>query len=266
MQIVHNFNISPREYFQRGKENDFTSINICPCCAYPSTLPKHGFYWRNALFLKFHYRIPIIRFKCPSCSRTISLLPDFLLPHFQYSLAYILEAVKQFFVQRKTAICYQLLQFYRRRFQRNLNIQENNREKIALFRYGLIASLLNGQVTSKQDYLAEICSLVHQVPYYGAKEYRPKTVENWLGIYKKEGFAGLKPKQRADKGQARSIPADLRGTILELREQRRDLPVSMFQGKQQAFCLAKCPGSPRPPGIFKEGARHGAIGGRTRCR
>jgi hypothetical protein len=75
MQIVHNFNISPREYFQRGKENDFPSINICPCCAYPSTLPKHGFYWRNALFLKFHYRIPIIRFKCPSCGRTISLLP-----------------------------------------------------------------------------------------------------------------------------------------------------------------------------------------------
>ncbi|MGI5823383.1 MAG: hypothetical protein ACOX6Z_05510 [Dethiobacteria bacterium] len=47
MQIVHNFNISPREYLQRGKENNFPSINICPCCAYPSTLPKHGFYWRN---------------------------------------------------------------------------------------------------------------------------------------------------------------------------------------------------------------------------
>lgn len=121
MQIIHAFNITPLEYFQKGKKNDFPRINICPCCAYPSTLPRHGFYWRNALFLKFHYRIPILRLKCPSCGKTISLLPNFLLPHFQYSLEYILEAVRQFFVQSKTAICYQLLQFYRQRFRRNLN-------------------------------------------------------------------------------------------------------------------------------------------------
>ena len=107
-------------------------------------------------------------------------------------------------------------------------MQEKDREKIALFRYGLIAPILNGQVESKRDYLAEICSQVHQVPYRGAREYKPKTIEKWLRIYVKEGFDGLKPKSRSDKGQARSIPVNLKGTILELRDQRRDLPVSMF--------------------------------------
>jgi putative transposase len=107
-------------------------------------------------------------------------------------------------------------------------MQEKDREQIALFRYGIIAPILNGQVESKQDYLAEICSRVHQVPYRGAREYKPKTIEEWLRIYGKEGFDGLKPKSRSDKGQARSIPVDLKGSILELREQRRDLPVSMF--------------------------------------
>lgn len=107
-------------------------------------------------------------------------------------------------------------------------MQEKDREKIALFRYGIIAPILNGQVESKQDYLAEICSQVHQVPYRGTREYKPKTIEEWLRIYGKEGFDGLKPKSRSDKGQARSIPAELKGSILELREQRRDLPVSMF--------------------------------------
>ena len=107
-------------------------------------------------------------------------------------------------------------------------MQEKDREKIALFRYGIIAPILNSQVESKQDYLAEICSQVHQVPYRGTKEYKPKTIEEWLRIYGKEGFDGLKPKSRSDKGQARSIPSELKGTILELREQRRDLPVSMF--------------------------------------
>ena len=124
MQLIHAFNISPREYYIRGKKNDFPGIETCPLCSYPSTLSRHGFYWRNVLFRKTQYRIPILRLKCPSCGKTISLLPDFLLPHFQYSLEYILGAVRQFFMQSKTTIYYQLLQFYRRRFWGNLNRME----------------------------------------------------------------------------------------------------------------------------------------------
>ncbi len=107
-------------------------------------------------------------------------------------------------------------------------MQEKERESIALFRYGLIAPLLNEQVESKQDYLAEICSRVHQVPYYGPKEYTPKTITEWLRLYKKEGFDVLKPKLRADKGMSRSIPVELQEAIYELRQERRDLPVTMF--------------------------------------
>lgn len=107
-------------------------------------------------------------------------------------------------------------------------MQEKERESIALFRYGLIAPLLNQQVESKKDYLAEICSQVHQVPYYGPKEYNPKTIEEWLRLYKKEGFDVLKPKLRADRGMSRSIPVELQEAIYELRQERRDLPVTMF--------------------------------------
>jgi putative transposase len=107
-------------------------------------------------------------------------------------------------------------------------MQEKDRENIALFRYGLIAPLLNIQSGSKSDYLAEICSRAHQVPYWGAKEYSRNTVDEWLRIYKKEGFDGLKPRQRSDKGRSRIIPLELQEPILELRRERRDLPVSMF--------------------------------------
>lgn len=110
-------------------------------------------------------------------------------------------------------------------------MQEKDRENIALFRYGLIAPLLNDQVASKKDYLAEICSQVHQVPYWGPKEYTPKAVEEWLRLYKKEGFDALKPKLRSDKGQSRSIPLELQEAILEQRQARRDLPVTMFYEK-----------------------------------
>jgi len=120
MQLICSFHISPREYSKRGKNNDFPRIDVCPCCFYPSPLPRHGFYRRNALFRKREFRILILRLKCPSCKKTISLLPDFLLPNYQYSLEYILYVLKKFFRELKTVTYYQLLQFYRRRFLGNL--------------------------------------------------------------------------------------------------------------------------------------------------
>jgi hypothetical protein len=109
------------EYNQRSTENVFPVIERCPCCGYPKRLTRHGYYWRNAVFSLHQFRIPILRLKCSSCAKTVSILPDFLLPYFQYTLNFILKHLKEFFFQGKGAVCYQLLQFYRRRFYRNLN-------------------------------------------------------------------------------------------------------------------------------------------------
>lgn len=93
-------------------------------------------------------------------------------------------------------------------------MQEKDRENIALFRFGLISPILNGQANRQKDYLAKICSQVHQVPYWGPKEYCPKTVEEWIRLYKREGFDGLKPKKRSDKGTSRIIPLNYRNISL----------------------------------------------------
>lgn len=65
MQHIHAFNISPKEYYIRGKKNDFPQVDVCPCCSYPAILPRHGFYWRNALFRKAEFRIPHLKAKMP---------------------------------------------------------------------------------------------------------------------------------------------------------------------------------------------------------
>jgi len=39
---------------------------------------------------------------------------------------------------------------------------DNNREKIAIFRFGIISPILNGQVTSQKEYLAEVTAKVHK--------------------------------------------------------------------------------------------------------
>jgi len=109
-----------------------------------------------------------------------------------------------------------------------MTLEEKDRENIALFRYGLIAPLLNNQVSSKKAYLEKIASQVHQVPYWGPKEYTPKAVSEWLRLYRKDGFEALKPKFRSDKGESRRIPGEIQAKILEQRRERQNMPVTLF--------------------------------------
>lgn len=51
-------------------------------------------------------------------------------------------------------------------------MDEKEREKVALFRFGLIAPILQGQVTNIREYLAEVADRVHQVPHYGPEGVR----------------------------------------------------------------------------------------------
>ena len=45
---------------------------------------KHGCYKRNAYTKYYSYRIPIYRWCCPDCGKTISLLPPFLIPYARF--------------------------------------------------------------------------------------------------------------------------------------------------------------------------------------
>jgi len=83
-------------------------------------------------------------------------------------------------------------------------MDEKIREEIALFRYGLLAPLLNEQVDRK-DYLAQVSAKKHPVPHLGEKEFSPKTILSWLLTYRRLGFEGLKPKRRSDRGQSRTL-------------------------------------------------------------
>ena len=102
------------------------------------------------------------------------------------------------------------------------------REQVALFRYGVIAPLLNHQVASTQNYLSEICAKTHDVPYYGRKEFAPKTVLGWLRSYRSGGFLTLKPKGRSDKGECRVLTPELKDRVIALRQKHRQLSATLF--------------------------------------
>jgi transposase len=101
------------------------------------------------------------------------------------------------------------------------------REAVALFRYGLIAPILNRHCDRK-EYLEEICAKKHTVPYYGLKEFSPNTVERWLSEYRKHGFEKLKPKARKDRGHTRALSDEEQETVLDFRRKNMHLSMTSF--------------------------------------
>lgn len=105
---------------------------------------------------------------------------------------------------------------------------DNDREKIALFRFAIISPILNGQVRNQNDYLSEITAKTHNVPYYGSREYVPKTIQGWLRDYRRGGFDALKPKRRSDFGKSRKIFPELKARLVNLRKESPNISVSLF--------------------------------------
>ena len=101
------------------------------------------------------------------------------------------------------------------------------RKAVALFRYGLIAPILNKHC-DRQAYLQEICAQKHNVPYYGLKEFSPSTVERWLSEYRKRGFEELKPRARKDKGHTKALSAEAQDIVLDLRRDNMHISMTAF--------------------------------------
>lgn len=106
-------------------------------------------------------------------------------------------------------------------------MDEKTRESIALFRYGLISPLLNGQRDAK-SYLEEESNKIHTIPYWGERRISAKTIQEWLYNYRKHGFEGIKPKKRLDKGNSRRLAPERQDHIVALRKQHPDMPVTVF--------------------------------------
>ncbi|AST57741.1 putative cellobiohydrolase [Thermoanaerobacterium thermosaccharolyticum] len=104
MQIIfHVDNIE--EYLRKDKEYNFPNPpDRCPHpdCKCKVKLKKHGFYHRYYLDGAVCIKITIRRYICPVCKKTISYLPEFCIPHFQYSFNMIAKSLKETLIRTKT--------------------------------------------------------------------------------------------------------------------------------------------------------------------
>ena len=98
-------------------------------------------------------------------------------------------------------------------------MDEELRRAIALFRFSLIAPILNNTFPNKtvKEYLQEICAKKYDSPLGLKKEYAPATIKEWLRLYKLKGIDGLYPKNRSDIGSSRVIINEVKAVIIDLK-------------------------------------------------
>jgi hypothetical protein len=89
VQILHPFIGSVQQYVEEIADPDRYRPDHCPQCEAHCPLTAHGFYSRTLVDTKFDGSIPVRRYLCRCCKRTVSLLPEFALPYLRFSITVI---------------------------------------------------------------------------------------------------------------------------------------------------------------------------------
>lgn len=104
------------------------------------------------------------------------------------------------------------------------------RQQIALFRYGVIADLV--QLPPNHRGIYELLrgkeAREYDIPGSTRRRVAAETVRGWLAAYRRGGFDALKPKIRQDVGSARSIPPRVVDLLCEVKDTHPALSIPML--------------------------------------
>ena len=98
--------------------------------------------------------------------------------------------------------------------------KESSKNEIALFKYAIIAPLVNDiyESKSKEEFYRTAASKQYKLPNEKMTTLTAGTIKRWYLEYKRDGFEALKPKSRNDAGYSRKIPNEYIEKIEEIKE------------------------------------------------
>jgi hypothetical protein len=129
VQILHPFAGSIQQYEEEIADPSRYRPDRCPQCQAAQELTAHGFYRRTLVDRAFDGSIRVRRYLCRCCKRTVSLLPQFVLPYLRFGITvialFLLARLLCGHTLNSAAVAatlshmpYQRGQFWIRRFQR----------------------------------------------------------------------------------------------------------------------------------------------------
>lgn len=98
----------------------------------------------------------------------------------------------------------------------------DQKQQIALFRYGVIAPLETGTSNpdiSNNEFFRQAAKKTYTAPDGRPTTIGASTIEKWHRCYKKDGFEGLLPQSRKDEGVSRKLDQDLQSQIRFMKTQ-----------------------------------------------
>jgi putative transposase len=98
---------------------------------------------------------------------------------------------------------------------------DDKAEKVALFRYGLIAPLVletlpRGELTRRAQ---QIAARLYDIPHSARRQVSVDTLLDWTLRYRRNGLPALSPKPRQDRGQARAVAPEVATLIERLKRE-----------------------------------------------
>jgi len=141
-------------------------------------------------------------------------------------------------------------------------MKKNKKQKLALFRFGVISGILNVKDTGKgerEKRIGEVTSKEWDIPYSGRSYIGRSTVRDWLKRYEESGCSleSLWPQDRCDQGKVRCMDEETEATLLRLRREFRaaSLPVLLRRARQQKLLPPEFSASSQS--IYRLFKRHG---------
>jgi hypothetical protein len=97
MQMLYPFAGTIQQYIERvgsKEEGDRCRPASCPQCESKQALVCHGFYKRTVVEIGWDGVIRVRRYLCMACRRTVSLLPEFVLPYLRFAIVVMARFLK----------------------------------------------------------------------------------------------------------------------------------------------------------------------------
>lgn len=112
-------------------------------------------------------------------------------------------------------------------------MEENTKNKIALFRYGTIAPVVLGQVENSCPWTYFHSVEEKEFEYIDGSfiKVSPSTLDRWYKSYKLNGLDGLKPNGRSDLGSTRRLDSDIKNQIMFYIDEFPRLPAVQIYEK-----------------------------------
>jgi putative transposase len=119
-------------------------------------------------------------------------------------------------------------------------MEEDRKQKIAMFRFGVISGILSVKETEKgkrEERIREAASKEWEIPYSERSYIGRSTLRDWLKRYDESGgnIESLFPRDRSDRGKPRCMDEETEAALITLRKELRaaSVPVLLRVGKNR---------------------------------